>query len=67
MGMLFPAKEALRIGLVDEVAESPERLRQMALERLDGFLKVPGRWRTDLFRRTCEVDLTTLPFSLPRS
>ena len=45
MGMLFSAKEALRIGLVDEVAETPERLRQMALERLDGFLKVPGRWQ----------------------
>ena len=43
MGMLFPASEALKIGLVDETVGSADELRQRALQRLEQFLKVPGQ------------------------
>ena len=42
MGLLFPGRDALRMGLVDELAPSAEELRQAALKKLDQFLKVPG-------------------------
>ena len=44
MGTLFTPQQALSIGLVDQLAGSPEELRQEALKKLDQFLKVPGRF-----------------------
>jgi len=41
MGLLFPPPEALRIGLVDELAESGSLLREQALKKMEHFLKVP--------------------------
>lgn len=41
MGLLYPAQQALALGLVDQVADSPEQLRQLALGKLDQFLTIP--------------------------
>ncbi|XP_043197402.1 enoyl-CoA delta isomerase 1, mitochondrial-like [Amphibalanus amphitrite] len=54
MGILFPAQEALRIGLVDELASSPEELRQRALQKLEHFLKVPDVGRE--FSKTASTE-----------
>ncbi|MEQ9363862.1 MAG: enoyl-CoA hydratase/isomerase family protein [Leptospirales bacterium] len=39
-GNAYKADEALRIGLIDGVAESPEDVRKMCLKRMDGILRL---------------------------
>ncbi|XP_037073703.1 enoyl-CoA delta isomerase 1, mitochondrial-like isoform X2 [Pollicipes pollicipes] len=60
MGLLFPARDALRIGLVDQVADSPEQLREAALQRVAQFLKVPDEGRVPSKRISTEPLLSYL-------
>jgi Delta3-Delta2-enoyl-CoA isomerase len=44
LGSLFSPEEALKIGLVDEVAPDLPSANEIAQAQLKKFLKIPGNW-----------------------
>ena len=44
LGSLFSPEEALKIGLVDEVAHDLPSANEIAQAQLKKFVKIPGKW-----------------------
>lgn len=44
LGLLYPAQEALKIGLVDEVVQSNEEARKRAVQVLQEYMKIPSEF-----------------------